>query len=584
VLDGGGERVRRFEHRVVADVGEAHDRCLGTGFVQSLDHRPHRDGIGVAPDDRERGGVALDRSRPAALVIATLVDVPDQTRQQQVAAVVEDEVRRRLDVLLRHVGSGRERAAQGLDQRVAPQSFGKSFVGEPEQQLLAVGELGHVDVDGAVGEDAPAHLEGERPIEAARQDLPANGVTHVVGDQYDLVEPQVADDRRDQIGLLEEGVVLVGLIGEPVPEQVEQHDAAAAREAVQDAVPIVRRGRETVEDEDGSKYRAIGFRRCAVDDEHALTGHVAVLAALFPRTDTVIDRGHGVIVSCAAVPLITAQSRKWWVVVAMSGVMILLTVDFFGITVALPRIGDDLDASTTTLLWTVNAYLLAFVSPMIAIGRFADIFGRRKVALIGIVLFVGASAACAGAPTDLFLIAARIVQGVGGGIISTVSVSIVNNAFPPDERAKPLGIWSGVGLAGSALGPFLAGVLTEFASWRWFFFLNVPIGITTFVITVAVVEESRDPTFTGGIDWAGFATLTVGFVLLILGLQQSGNEGWTAPVVLGPILFGAVSSGCSSSTSSRCSGVPPWCSSRCSVTCGSRARPSWRFSGTGCSA
>ncbi len=239
-------------------------------------------------------------------------------------------------------------------------------------------------------------------------------------------------------------------------------------------------------------------------------------------------------------PLITAANRKWWVVIAMSGVMILLTVDFFGITVALPRIGDDLDASTATLLWTVNAYLLAFVSPMIAIGRFADIFGRRKMALIGIVLFVGASAACAGAPTILFLIAARIVQGVGGGIIFTVSVSIVNNAFEPDERAKALGIWSGVGLAGSALGPFLAGILTEFASWRWFFFLNVPIGIVTFVITVAAVEESRDPTFTGGIDWAGFATLTVGFVLTIVGLQQASNEGWGSVVVIGPIVIGVV--------------------------------------------
>jgi EmrB/QacA subfamily drug resistance transporter len=262
-----------------------------------------------------------------------------------------------------------------------------------------------------------------------------------------------------------------------------------------------------------------------------------VLAAPFPRTDTVITTRHSGIVSCAAVPLITAANRKWWVVIAMSGVMIVLTVDFFGITVALPSIGDDLDASTTTLLWTVNAYLLAFVSPMIAIGRFADIFGRRKMALIGIVIFVTASAACAGAPNDLFLIVARVVQGVGGGIIFTVSVSIVNNTFEPDERAKALGIWSGVGLAGSALGPFLAGILTEFASWRWFFFINVPIGIATFIITLAAVDESRDPSFTGGIDWTGFATLTVGFVLVILGLQQSSNSGWTAEVLL-PIVIG----------------------------------------------
>jgi EmrB/QacA subfamily drug resistance transporter len=268
--------------------------------------------------------------------------------------------------------------------------------------------------------------------------------------------------------------------------------------------------------------------------------HVAVPTALLPRVDAYTTGHHGSIVSSAAVPAIRAENRKWWVVIAMSGVMILLTVDFFGVTVALPRIGDDLDASTATLLWTVNAYLLAFVSPMIAIGRFADIYGRRRMALIGIVLFVVASAACAGAPTVLFLIAARVVQGVGGGIIFTVSVSIVNNAFDPDERAKALGIWSGVGLAGSALGPFLAGILTEFASWRWFFFLNVPIGIVTFVITIAAVEESRDETFTGGIDWTGFATLTVGFVLAIVGLQQASNEGWSSVVVIGPILIGAV--------------------------------------------
>lgn len=279
---------------------------------------------------------------------------------------------------------------------------------------------------------------------------------------------------------------------------------------------------------------------CAIDDEHAVPEQPVMVTPVGPRCDAFVTRHHGSIVSSAAVPMITVQNRKWWVVIAMSGVMILLTVDFFGITVALPRIGDDLDASTTTLLWTVNAYLLAFVSPMIAIGRFADIFGRRRMALIGIVLFVAASAACAGAPTVLFLIAARIVQGVGGGIIFTVSVSIVNNAFEPDERAKALGIWSGVGLAGSALGPFLAGILTEFASWRWFFFLNVPIGIVTFFITVAAVEESRDPTFRGGIDWTGFATLTIGFVLTIIGFQQASNEGWGTVVVLGPIVIGVV--------------------------------------------
>jgi len=236
----------------------------------------------------------------------------------------------------------------------------------------------------------------------------------------------------------------------------------------------------------------------------------------------------------------TGAARKWWVVVAMSGVMIILTLDFFGLTVALPAIGQDLNASTSTLLWTVNGYLLAFVSPMIAFGRLADIVGRRKVALAGVLLFVVGSVGCSVAPTDIFLICARVVQGVGGGAIFTVSVSIVNNAFPPDERAKALGIWSGVGLAGSAIGPFVAGVLTQYASWRWFFFLNVPIGLATVVLTLRFVEESRDESFTGGIDWAGFALLTAGFVPLIFGMQQAAESGWSSPIVFVPVVVGVL--------------------------------------------
>jgi EmrB/QacA subfamily drug resistance transporter len=222
----------------------------------------------------------------------------------------------------------------------------------------------------------------------------------------------------------------------------------------------------------------------------------------------------------------------------MSGVMIILTLDFFGLTVALPAIGQDLNASTSTLLWTVNGYLLAFVSPMIAIGRLADIIGRRKIALVGVVLFVVGSVGCGFAPTDIFLICARVVQGIGGGAIFTVSVSIVNNAFAPDERAKALGIWSGVGLAGSAIGPFVAGILTQYASWRWFFFLNIPIGIATIFLTLRYVEESRDESFTGGIDWTGFVLLTAGFVPLIFGLQQGAESGWSSPIVFGPIVVG----------------------------------------------
>jgi EmrB/QacA subfamily drug resistance transporter len=232
------------------------------------------------------------------------------------------------------------------------------------------------------------------------------------------------------------------------------------------------------------------------------------------------------------------MDRKRLVIIAMAGGMLLITVDFFGLTVALPRIGEDLKTSTSSLLWVVNAYLLAFASPIIAVGRLADIVGRRKVVLAGIVIFVVASAACGIADSPAVLIIARLVQGVGGGTIFATALSVVSNAFPSDQRASAIGIWSGIGCVGSAIGPFVAGVLTQSASWRWFFFINVPIGIAVIVLTLTSVEESKDETFTGHIDWTGFGLITTGMVLFILALQDSGTEGWGSPLIIGSLVGG----------------------------------------------
>ena len=155
-------------------------------------------------------------------------------------------------------------------------------------------------------------------------------------------------------------------------------------------------------------------------------------------------------------------------------------------------------------------------------------------------LFVAGSIACGFSTSAAFLISARLVQGLGGGVIFTTSLSIVNDAFPPEERARALGIWSGVGLVGSAIGPMVAGLLTQEASWRWFFFLNVPIGVGVILLSLVVVEESRDETYEGGIDWAGFVTLTLGFVPLIFGLQQGAQSGWSSPEVVVGIGVGVV--------------------------------------------
>src|SRR5205807_6966295 len=123
---------------------------------------------------------------------------------------------------------------------------------------------------------------------------------------------------------------------------------------------------------------------------------------------------HPVTYYCASMAS-AGGDRRWWVVVAMSGVMVLLTLDFFGLTVALPRIGEDLHASTSSLLWVINGYLLLFAAPIIAVGRLADIVGRRKVVLVGIVIFVAGSALCPVARSDTFLFVAPLIQVVGGG-------------------------------------------------------------------------------------------------------------------------------------------------------------------------
>lgn len=239
-------------------------------------------------------------------------------------------------------------------------------------------------------------------------------------------------------------------------------------------------------------------------------------------------------------PPIDERNRKWWTVAAMALTTLLVTIDFNGLTVALPTIGRDLGTSTTDLQWTVNAYLLAFAAPTVAAGRLADIFGRRRVLLIGTVVFVIASAACGLAQVDWQLITGRVVQGIGASAFFAASLSIVSNAFPPEERSRGIGVWAGVGTVGLAVGPLVGGFLTEAASWRWFFFVNIPIALLAIFLTVVAVRESRDETVGRHVDLIGLVTVTAGLTLLVLAIQQSDTLGWGSPVVIGLLVAAMV--------------------------------------------
>src|SRR5919205_221396 len=234
--------------------------------------------------------------------------------------------------------------------------------------------------------------------------------------------------------------------------------------------------------------------------------------------------------------LVTERNRRWWVVIAMALTTLLMTIDFNGLTVALPTIGRDLDTSTTGLQWTINACLLALAAPSVAAGRLADIFGRRKVLLIGTVVFIAGSAGSGLAQADWWLIAARVVQGFGAAAFFAASLSIVSNAFRPEERSKGIGVWAGIGTVGLAIGPLIGGFLTQALSWRWFFFVNIPVAVLAIVLTLVVVRESRDEDASPHVDIFGLLTITGGLATLVLAIQQGDTLGWGSGLVVGSLL------------------------------------------------
>ena len=231
---------------------------------------------------------------------------------------------------------------------------------------------------------------------------------------------------------------------------------------------------------------------------------------------------------------------KWWTLAAISLVFLPLTIDFYGIVVALPSIGRELGASTTSLAWAVNAFMLGMSGPLVAMGRLGDILGRRKIVLIGLVLFGLASVLCGVADDEWVLITGRALQGVGSAMFYGLGLSILSNAFPPAERALAIGIFGAIGGVGSAIGPLVGGVLTEAVSWRWFFFVNVPILIAGIAVILAKVGESRDETAGEGFDLTGALSVTLGFTLLVFGLQEGQHSGFLTLRVAAPLLAGGL--------------------------------------------
>ncbi len=218
-----------------------------------------------------------------------------------------------------------------------------------------------------------------------------------------------------------------------------------------------------------------------------------------------------------------------------SGVAML---DSTVVNIALPAIGRDLGAGLAGLSWVVNGYTLALASLILLGGSLGDRFGRRRLFVIGLVWFGVASLSCGLAPTTGTLIAGRMLQGIGGALLTPGSLAILQTTFRTEDRSRAIGAWSGLGGIAGAIGPFVGGWIVEVSSWRWVFLVNVPLIAATVLVAVRYVPESRDSSVTGRVDVVGAALGIAGLGALTYGLTAWSERGLTSPVVLVPLLLG----------------------------------------------
>lgn len=218
----------------------------------------------------------------------------------------------------------------------------------------------------------------------------------------------------------------------------------------------------------------------------------------------------------------------------------MVFIDGSVVNVALPTLQRELGASAASTQWVVEAYALSLAALILVGGALGDRFGRRRLFLIGTVLFTVTSVWCAAAPDIGNLIVARAAQGVGGALLTPASLSLITATFADDtERGRAIGTWSGFTTLTSAAGPVLGGWLVDTASWRWIFLLNVPLAAAVLLITLRYLPESRDPE-SARLDWAGATLATVGLGGLTYGLIEASARGWTDPRVLVALTVGVV--------------------------------------------
>ncbi len=233
--------------------------------------------------------------------------------------------------------------------------------------------------------------------------------------------------------------------------------------------------------------------------------------------------------------------NPWIVLVLVCLAQFMVILDATIVNVALPSIQTDLELSDANLQWVVNAYALLFGGFLLLGGRAGDLIGRKRLFLVGVIIFTVASLVCGLAPSDTWLILARGVQGLGAAFVSPAALSIITTTFKEGrERTKAMGVWAAIAVGGGAVGLLLGGILTDALSWPWIFFVNVPFGIATFVLSLRLVPESKDERAHRSFDLAGAVSVTGGLIALVYGIVRSSQSGWGSVEVLGFMALAAV--------------------------------------------
>jgi len=235
---------------------------------------------------------------------------------------------------------------------------------------------------------------------------------------------------------------------------------------------------------------------------------------------------------------LTEKNRKWWILIAMTSCISMIFIDISVLPVTLPTLERTLHISPIGLQWIINAYTLALTVFVMAAGRFGDRYGHRKIFCWGLLLFSLGSSLCGASYYEWWFIVSRTIQGVGAAMLVPTSTAILFSNFPPQQRGKALGLYVSIGSVFLSTGPVIGGLFTQYLSWRYVFWINIPIAIIGLLLTLWVVPKEKG--HRRHFDLLGFLTYTLGITSIVVGIMQAKKWGWLSPLTIGLMIFGAV--------------------------------------------